>query len=543
MFVDARSLVDGQTIRSGVCIVGCGVAGITLALEFERRGIDCIVLESGVFAPDDATRDLYRGKNLGLPYVFADGCRSRWLGGSSNCWGGWCGPLRPLEMQQRDWVPHSGWPFGTDQLKPYYPQVHQVLRLGPVDYDIAGWVGAIRRPDVRRIPLPSGRVNDIVSQFSWPLRLGNVYRNDLERASHVRTLLHANAVELATDAGAQRVTRVSVKTLSGRAFEVEAKTFVLACGGIENARLLLASNKTQTTGLGNGNDLVGRYFADHPRLSLGNVRFKKAWLRNKLYDVKFHYMNRAVMARDTFVSAQFVLAPEVQQQERLLSSQLWFSSRFPGEHTPAAEAIVRMKHRLQAKADPVYGFWSDLAALAFSPLNSAGFVAARLFQPEMLIKGVQIDVVCEPSPQRDSRVTLTDARDALGMPRAQVDWRLGDDVKRTMDRSVEIFADELRRADVAEVEMPEKLEGRPWPPVAATPWHHLGTWHHMGTTRMHPSPREGVVDADCKVHGMANLYVAGSSVFPTFGSNFPTFTIVALSLRLADFISQQLAML
>ena len=123
-------------------------------------------------SPDDATRDLYRGENLGLPYVFADGCRSRYLGGSSNCWGGWCRPLHEFDMERRDWVQYSGWPFALSELHPYYERVHRVLRLGPINDDIARWVDAIDRDDVRRIPLPSGRVEDIVTQFSWPLRLG-----------------------------------------------------------------------------------------------------------------------------------------------------------------------------------------------------------------------------------------------------------------------------------------------------------------------------------------------------------------------------------
>jgi choline dehydrogenase-like flavoprotein len=324
------------------------------------------------------------------------------------------------------------------------------------------------------------------------------------------------------------VTRVAVRTLSGRNLNVEAATFVLACGGIENARLLLASNSTQAAGLGNGHDLVGRYFTDHPRLSLGNVRFKRPWQRNKLYDVKFHYLNRAVRAHDTYVSAQFVLAPEVQRRERLLSSQLWFASRFPGESSPAAEAIVRMKHRLLAKSDPVYGFWSDLATMAISPLNTAGFIAARLFQPEVLVKDVQIDVVCEPSPNRDSRVTLSDKRDALGMPRVRVDWRLGDLVKHTFDRTVAVVAKEVADAGIADVALDPPLVGRDWPESVE------GTWHHMGTTRMHTDPSKGVVDADCKVHGLGNLFVAGSSVFPTVGNDTPTITIVALAHRLSD---------
>jgi choline dehydrogenase-like flavoprotein len=537
MISDARTFDSGTEIRGSVCIIGGGVAGIAMAREFERQGIDTVLLESGGFHGDEATSDLYRGENIGLPYTFADNCRTRFLGGSSNCWGGWCAPLQSHDLERRDWVPESGWPYSRAHLQPYYERAHPFLRLGPMNYDVAHWVGAIHRPDVHRIPLPTGRVQEHLAQFSSPMRLGRVYRDELRAARHVRTLLHANVVDIDTAPDSDRVSRVQVKTLTGRRFTVAADHFVLACGGIENARLLLASNKQRPQGLGNEHDLVGRYFTDHPRLTLGDITLAPRWRRNKLYDVKFHYMNRAVSAGGTFVSAQFGLSREVQQQEGLLNSLLWFSSVFTGEGTAAADALIRMKQRYHGKADPSYSLLGDVGRMAADPLSVAAFGAARIFQPRALIKKVQVQIVCEPAPNRDSRVTLSDAVDALGMPRVRVDWRISEQAKRTYDRSLAIFADELRRSGVAEIDLPEPLEGRPWPVTPALPWDNLGTWHHMGTTRMADSPSQGVVDRDGKVHGLGNLYVAGSSVFPTFGANYPTITIVALAFKLADHLS------
>jgi choline dehydrogenase-like flavoprotein len=140
----------------------------------------------------------------------------------------------------------------------------------------------------------------------------------------------------------------------------------------------------------------------------------------------------------------------------------------------------------------------------------------------------------EAEPNRDSRVTLSEHKDALGMNRVKVDWRLTELVKRTFDRTVTLLAEEMQRTGVADVQLDEPLEGKPWPAQLE------GTWHHMGTTRMHDSPTQGVVDRNCQVHGMSNLFVAGSSVFPTVGANFPTITIVAMTLRLSEHVLKAL---
>src|SRR3569833_92731 len=385
LFIDARRIEEGATIQATVCIIGGGVAGITLAREMDRYGIDTCLLESGGFDPDDDTRDLYRGEDVGLPYIFADGCRGRFFGGSSNCWGGWCRPLDHWDFDKREWIPHSGWPFGLDELMPYYRRTHPLLKLGPINFEPSYWEKSIGRRDVNRFP-------------------------------------------------------------------VSAKLFVLATGGIENARRLLASNKAQASGLGNGNDLVGRFFMDHPRLKSGSVRFTRDWSRNKLYDIKYHYMNSAVAAHGTHIASQLALKPEVLQQEGLLNARVWFESLFPGEGSAGAQALYRCKQAMLNKEQAGWKLSDDLVTMAANPIDTFGYGFTRVFQPRALIRGVRFQIIVEPAPNPDSRVTLSPTKkDALGMQRVRVDWRLNDQVRRTFDRTLELVADELRQTGVADV--------------------------------------------------------------------------------------------
>jgi choline dehydrogenase-like flavoprotein len=536
MFIDTRRVEQGTVVNTTVCIIGGGVAGITLAMELDRQGIDCCVLESGGFSPDDETRDLYRGEDVGeWRYSFADGSRSRFLGGSSNCWGGWCRPLDPWDFEKRDWVAHSGWPFGLNELMPYYDRTHELLQLGPNNFDPDFWERSIGREDVRRMPLVTGKVRDTISQFSPPARFGKLYRDVLKRSDRIRVFLYANATNIDTDQSAQHVTRIQVATLTGKYMEVSAKYYVLATGGIENARLLLASNKVQAAGLGNGNDLVGRFFMDHPRLFSGNIRFNPKWSRNKLSDVKYHYMNAAVSAHGTCIAHQFALTPEVMEEEGILNARVWFSSVFPGEGSAGALALFRCKQALLKKEQAGWSLARDMLTMATHPVDTLAYGYTRLFQPRWLIQGVKFQLIVEPEPDPNSRVMLSPSqKDQLGMNRVRVDWRLTPRVQRTFDRTLAILAEDMRRSGVAEVELDPAIEGRKWPSDLE------GTWHHMGTTRMNDSPRHGVVDRNCKVHGISNLYIAGSSVFPTAGANFPTITLTALTFRLSEHMVREI---
>jgi choline dehydrogenase-like flavoprotein len=535
MFIDTRRLDEGSAIEAEVCIIGGGVAGITVALELEKRGTGTCLIESGGFKPDNATKDLYRGESIGLPYIFADGCRNRFLGGSSNRWGGWCRPMEEQDFVRREWVPNSGWPFAKSKLQPYYERTHGILRLGPNRFDTDFWVDAIGNPEVRRIPFTTGRVNDGVSQFSPPVRFGRLYREELARSKHVTVYLYANAVDIETD-GVEKVRRLKVKTLTGRTASVSARIFVLASGGIENARLLLASNKVRPEGLGNHNDLVGRFFMDHPRLYSGKIYFREAWSRNMLYDSKYHEQNKAVAAHGTCIAAQFGLTPELRAKERLLNARVSFSSVFRGEDSEVANALIRIKQRLERKEQFGHALIRDMLTLSVNPIDAAEFVVARYLRARSLIKYARFQMIAEPLPDPDSRVVLSQQRDQLGVNRVKVNWRLDILVKHTFDRTLAIIAEELTSAGVADVILDPPIDGGEWPST----FDKQGTWHHMGTTRMHDSPKLGVVDSNCRVHGTSNLYVAGSSVFPTAGGNYPTITIVALALRLSDHIAVEM---
>jgi hypothetical protein len=227
----------------------------------------------------------------------------------------------------------------------------------------------------------------------------------------------------------------------------------------------------------------------------------------------------------------------VLKQERLLNAQVWFSSVFPGEGSDGAQALFRFKQALLHKEQPGWQVGKDLATMVSHPVDTLGYGFTRVFQPRSLIRNIKFQAIVEPEPNPDSRVTLSATqRDQLGMQRVRVDWRLSEQVKRTFDRTFAILADELRGTGIAEVTLDPAIEGNPWPSTLEKE----GTWHHMGATRMHDSPTQGVVDRQCKVHGMTNLYIAGSSVFPTAGANYPTITIAALTLRLSAHIIQQL---
>lgn len=557
MLQDIVDIEPGSRLAATVCVVGAGIAGITLALELERLGIDCLLLESGGLEPEPETNALNDGDTTGLPFRFDDGNRSRYFGGSSNCWGGWCRPFDPIDFERRAWVPHSGWPIDRNDLAPYYDRAHGPLELGPTHFDPARWIGAARNPRLQRIRLPGGRVEDQVFQFSPPTRFGARYRARLVASRSVRVLLHANVVDIETDADAAQVTALKVRSTSGRTVRVVAHVFVLAAGGVENVRLLLNSRTRRPAGLGNDHDQVGRYFMDHPRLCAGRVRLRDGAPPLALYDQLFHTLNPAVSAFGAGFGGHFVLTPQAQREERVLNAQTWFRSIAPGESSPQAKALMRLKLRsLGGRSDGTSAI-ADVARVLSNPFAAGAFAMTRVLHLTSWVREIRLNTIVEPAPDPDSRITLGPDRDALGLQRALVDWRLGPMVRRTFDRTWAVIADSLARAGIATVDLPSPIESQEWSVPDSLRYYHWGhgtmleqgdtwprlpdwTWHHMGGTRMHASPRHGVVDSDLRVHGLSNLWITGSSVFPTGAANFPTMTLVALTLRLADHLAVRL---
>lgn len=511
MFSDARNLDDGSRIEADVAVVGGGPAGITIARAFAGSRASVCLLEGGGLEFDAEVQALYAGENLGIEYPLT-GNRLRYFGGSSNHWGGYCRLLDPIDFEARDWVPYSGWPFGRDELEPYYERASEAAEVAPGRYeDGAYWQARTGEP---LVDWPAGRMHVRFFHFSPPTRFGERYRAGLERAGNIRVLLNANVTRCVAVPSGAAVDHLEVRTLTGRRHEVRARFFVLAAGGLENPRVLLLSDDVVPGGLGNRHDQVGRYFMEHPHVG-GFAEIVVADLARlpSIYRKRLVFDGRAG-------TAAFVPEPGFLRRERLLNAS--FAMAVAGEYgqrtdlsTPMAQAHVAMLRSARR-------FLAD------------GSGAVKVEDPDYAGVWMGIGCACEQVPNPDSRVTLGEARDALGLRRIRLDWRLGEQDRRSLVRHIQSLGLEFAAAGIGRMLIRVEDDGL-WPEVVA------GGSHHMGTTRMSDDPARGVVDRNCRVHGVDNLYVAGSSVFPTSGSANPTLNILALAYRLVDHLREQLA--
>ena len=529
MFIDARQVPNDARIDADVCIIGAGAAGITLARELVGTSMRVVLLESGGLEPDPETQSLYEGRNIGFRYFDLDRLRLRYFGGTTNHWTGSCRPLDPLDFEARPWIPDSGWPIGRAELDPFYARAHTVCQLGPYDYAPE----SRETKDGPRLPLNGDAVVTAIHYRSPPTRFGQVYRQAIEGAANIQTYLFANVIDIGTSENAKTATHVGVATLANNSFRVAARVFVLATGALENARLLLASSKVQSTGLGNQYDLVGRFFMEHLNseaslflLSNQNVRLER-------------YLPTATSAApgSTGEAVAFLhLSPAAQRKERLLNARALFR---PGRAWPGVLATSEGLRGLASNQRPaVTGaaetFMKHVHDVIVDIDNVAVASYLRLFRyPRVFNVIYQIEQV----PNRDSQVTLAPERDRLGMPRIQLNWRFTDLERQTLHRFSRMVAEEFGKAGIGRIRMMPDDPKTGWPSIERPL---QGTWHQMGTTRMHDDPRHGIVDRDCRMHSTSNVFVAGSSVFTTGGCSNPTLTIVALALRLADHLKQRL---
>ena len=550
MIDDFRSGSCPTALAADVCIIGAGPAGISLATALADTPWTVILLEGGGQRGEASSQALYEGESVG-PYALDPAqCRLRALGGATRVWGGGCIPMSSAEMARRDWVPDSGWPIGWNELAPWYERAGRVCRIEPGAFDDGNFRIDPAHAD-RAPPLP--HIHSRISRSST-IDFGHAYRDLLRTDRGVRLLLHANLLRLEATEDAGAVRSALIGSIDGRRGQVRARYFVLAAGGLENARLLLLSNDVASGGLGNDRDLVGRYFMDHPRCRIGTVRGSDATRQAR----------RHARPRDPCPSPFYPhisLTDSAQRSHRLLHARarefaverdapkgvaslraLRASLRGPRAPDEGARVEARLLDALEQDLPmttaPV-GTGST-GRLALRTMLNAGDVAGaalRKLAHRGAVETDRLEIVgyFEQAPNRDSRVSLSDRRDALGLRRIRVDWRMGE-----LDNASIRAGSGLIGSDVA-ARFGGSLEPAAWlqEPTAPPPLH--GTAHHLGTTRMSDSPASGVVDSQCRVHGIDNLYVAGSSVFPTGGWSFPTFTIVALALRIADQLRMRLA--
>ncbi|WP_297795420.1 GMC family oxidoreductase [uncultured Eudoraea sp.] len=506
MHVDARKLDNNTIIEGDLCIVGAGAAGISMALDWNNSKKKVILLEGGGFEYDNKIQDLYTGTNTGQRYYPLRSCRLHLFGGTTGHWGGMCSPLDPIDFKERSWVPDSGWPITLNELIPFYGEAQKLLELDAYNYTLNFWQD--RYPDFIPFPLDESVIRSKMWQFSPPTRFGKKYREPIISSPNIHLYTYCNLTNIRANEKVNQIREVEVKNHEGKSHVVRAKKFVLACGAIQNARILLASRGQSKNGIGNDRDVVGRYFMEHLE-----VKSAELWLKNplstRLYTFDFDTRNPR---------AELAITEAIQKEYGILN----------GSASLTALEIA-------SKQTPLIDLWNNEDPRKSFDKLVANFRESREKNTSRKDddgnRAFELYTRMEQAPNPNSRVMLSDELDALGVPRPQLNWELTNLDKYSIRSMYHILGEQIGKARIGRIKVEEFL----WEENDnIMPAHLGGGWHHMGTTRMSTDPNKGVVDANCKVHGINNLFLAGSGCFATAGAPNPTLTLVALSLRLSN---------
>ena len=499
MIADATTLDrSGFDREFDVCVIGAGPAGITLARRLAAAGAEVALMEAGGLEVTPELQDVYVGENRGQDYFELDTARLRYFGGTSNHWAGWSRPLDPADFLAKPFNPLSGWPIAQMQLDPYRSETDAILDIPSASeapdlpFVQSGW-------DFRRF------------QFRWspPTRFGEKYQAELTASERIRLVLNANLVDLrlTDDLGAVSGAVFRSYAPDDPGFTVRARAYCLCTGGIENPRLLLNFRSQSPEGIGNRHGVVGRFFCEHPHFVVADVL-----LRLLVVEREFYAPTESFIFEHECLNFGMRLEPNWVEPEQLVAL-----ARRP---LAPEEFQILLKERVR------------------EPFTDTSL--AR--NPNLLVPPGQTGVLrlaYEQALNPESRVGLSEERDAFGLRRVALTWRLSELDVHTMRTAAMAFGAHLAEQDIGRARVRDWLRAEP-AEIPGVLEDEVGGKHHMGTTRMADDPRHGVVDRDCRVHGIANLYIGGSSVFASGGHANPTYTLLQLALRLGDHLAERL---
>lgn len=506
--------------RATVCIIGAGAAGLTLAQALVTRCHRVILLEGGGLRPHEELEDTFRTVSVGIPHRGAHEGRFRAWGGSTTRWGGQLWPWEPYEFDSRPELEIDGWPIPFEAVSAYYGPALSLLGIRPSIFSPE----AMGLKPLVRVAWDAETFHTKYSVWlPWSRRnLGRTVGRGLRSRSNLFVSLNTTAIEVLTNEEGSRAVGVRVRSPDGSERIVDAEVVVVAAGAIESNRLLLNSRRSVSA----ATEWLGRGFMDHLSVRVGRFQPRNRREFSRLFAPRFI---RGIQYTPRIVTTQLR-----QTRDRTLGAFGHWEWVLPSD-----SGLVLLRHLLRSIQS---GRLTDLPRVGFRSLirgarDAVGVTMTLLTDRRRYVPAdaeIFLRVDTEQKPDRESRLYLSDAPDQFGLPRVIIDWRISDAERWTVKRTASLLREELARLELG------KLELSPDPFHDSTPWEasdRADSFHMMGGTRMAARPEEGVVDTNLRVFGVENLFVASTSVFPTGGMANPTLTLLALSLRLAEYLS------
>jgi choline dehydrogenase-like flavoprotein len=548
MIVSLEDYGSTYSLQTTLCIVGAGPAGIALASEFDGGRHEVLLVEAGGLRLDVAKSNaMYRG-TANDPHPNPSEFREVVFGGTTSVWTGRCVPFDPIDFEKRPYIPGSGWPISYDDVAQYYPRAMSYCDAGIFDFSVSG---SVPHAEPTIPGLSDFRVvrADCIERYSLPTDFGRKFRAQMARSRHVTVVLNARCVRINRSPSKACIDSIVVVDRGGIRRTIKAHEFILAAGGIEIPRLMLNSDP-DGPGLGNQSDLLGRDYMCHFANIVGRI-----------VPTRTAIPHDSEMTTDgVYARRKLHLSARAQREHQLLNTafRLHFPAYSDAAHrSPIGSAIFLSRSILNpvyrgtlrhggepAVVSPISAHMRNVVQ-GLPEMGRFGFrwlrrrtLARRKVPAEALLTNpagsYPIEFDSEQTPTASSRITLTREVDHDGLRRVQINWRLNPDDVAAAKRALHLLQRVLNERSLCRVELDE--DNLTHSVNESIP----GGGHHIGTTRMASSPSEGVVDPNCAVFELPNLYIASSSVFVTSSHANPTLTIIALALRLADHLKAKL---
>lgn len=555
MLIDAETLPDGSTFGSDIAVVGAGPAGIVLALELAQAGYNVALLESGRFHFSEKIQNLAEASYFDPAFHSPmSECTRRQVGGTSVIWGGRCVPYDPVDFDRRSYIPHSSWPVTYEEMETYFPKACEYLFCGQAEFDIKN-ISNIKQKSI--IPgLPDEQVlTSTLERWSFPTNFGKEYFNKLKHNERIKLLYGLTCTEIELNDSGSQVEALITKTLDGKTLRVKSRKYVLAGGGLNTTRLLLASDRQHPGGIGNHSGLLGKFYIGHLSGDIAVVHFNTS-PRETIFGFdrdsdnvylrrRFSFTRKFLHEKELTNIVAWLGSPNFYDPSHgngiLSLAYLALTSPLLGKYLTAKairnSLIGKDKGNYQAH---LINMLKDFAKiLSFAPQFGYGRYIAKRKIPALFVYSASneypLHYHSEQVPNPDSTVSLSDERDELGMRRLNINRRCTSQDVESIVRSHKYWDAHLRKHGSGYLKyLSDDPEASVWQQTR-------DGFHQIGTTRMSDNPKTGVVGPNCNIHGFDDLFVASSSIFVTSGQANPTFMIVAFALRLADYLKKQLA--